>query len=259
MPVPKSVFESKNTVIPYFTFGYPNVTFTEGLIRAAADAGADAIEIGIPFSDPIADGPVIQASHTAALATGEEVSLLAALEMVKRLKQDLSIPLLFMCDANLVSHYGIEPFFKDAASYELDGIIMPNLPVELASDYVAHSQKNGLDIIFLVAPMTSNERLRKIVESASGFIYLISSKGLTGERQSVDAGLEDIVDRIKAIKPIPVAVGFGISKKDHVESVNAFADGAIIGSYLIRQITEALPDEAGAKNRITSILEQIKE
>ncbi|MDA1353221.1 MAG: tryptophan synthase subunit alpha [bacterium] len=259
MPISTSVFKSKNTVIPYFTFGYPSVAFTEDLIRAAAKAGADAIEIGIPFSDPIADGPVIQASHTAALRTGEDVSVFAALKMVSRLKKEVSIPLIFMCDANLIAHYGVSAFFKDAGEHGLEGIVMPNLPVELAGSYMKHAKSNGVDIIFLIAPMTDKERIQKIVAASSGFIYLISSKGLTGERASFNEDLKPVVDYIKSIKDIPVAIGFGISNKEHVEFVNRIADGAIIGSYFIRQITESLPDDALAKKRVMSILEQMKD
>jgi tryptophan synthase alpha chain len=231
----KQAFQKK-CLIPYFTFGDPSTKTTETIIRNAFEAGTDIIEIGIPFSDPIADGPVIQASHHRALSNGEDVSIKPALQMVKRIKKDIQKPLLFMMAYNLIINYGITTFFKMAESHQLDGVIIPDLPPEEASECAVLAKQHSIALVMLVSPLCEEKRLKTIVKMSSGFVYLISTTGTTGERVKVADGLENIVKKIKDIKDIPVAIGFGISKKEHVKNIHEFADGAIVGSSLVKQI-----------------------
>ncbi len=229
----------QNALIPYFTLGDPNLGFTEKLVRAAFDSGADVVELGIPFSDPIADGPVIQASHQRALgATVDDGFALVAKFKGK--------PIVFMIAVNLVFHYGIAAFFKKAAQAGLAGVIVPDLPVEEAKDYIRYSKQYGIAMIFLVSPLCDPKRLKMIVQASEGFVYLISSTGTTGERKDISSDLESIVKKIKKIRNIPVAVGFGVSKKEHLEKIYAYAEGAIIGSYFVRMIEEN-PNQAIAQ------------
>ena len=184
-----SVFNGR-TCIPYFTFADPTIAFTKKLITQSFDAGASLIELGFPFSDPIADGPVIQASHQRALDNNPNISLDSALELVADVKKSYSQPLVFMLASNLIHRYGIESFFKEAKKHSLDGVVIPDLPIEESSDYQEAAQQYNIDIIYLVSPLCDKTRLRKIVEATSGFLYVISSTGTTGLRNKMSALLE---------------------------------------------------------------------
>ncbi len=232
----ETVLSHKKSLSPYITFGDPHKSFTEELVLACFEAGADAVEIGIPFSDPVADGPVIQASHQRALAVDPDISLSQAFQLVQSLRKKTSKPLLFMSAVNLIFRFGPAAFFKKAAAVKLDGVIIPDLPVEEADVYVKEAKKHGVALVLLVSPLCTPDRLTRIVQSTSGFLYLMSSTGLTGERSSVSGSLSAFVRRIKKIRDIPVCVGFGISKQEHVRSVLAFAEGAIVGSFLVNLI-----------------------
>lgn len=227
----------KKTLIPYFTYGDKSVVFSEKLVELAFDCGADIVELGIPFSDPIADGPVIQASHTRALST-DNVTLNMAFDSVNRLKNKYAKPIIFMVATNLVYQYGIEAFFKSAKNSKLNGVVIPDLPIESAEPYIKAAKKNNVAIIFLVSPICDEKRMQRIVKSSTGFVYLISSTGTTGERASLSSQLGEISKKIKLIKSIPVAVGFGISTPEQVKEVYQYADGAIIGSHLVKCIDE---------------------
>ena len=231
------VFQGK-TCIPYFTFADPSIAFTKKLITQAFDAGASIIEVGFPFSDPIADGPVIQASHQRALDNNPDITLDSALDMVAEIKQDYSQPLVFMLASNLVHRYGIDRFFSEARAKKLDGVIIPDLPIEESQDYQYVAEKYGIDIIYLVSPLCGKERLKVIVNKTSGFLYVISSTGTTGLRENMSASLETFCQEIKAIRDIPLAVGFGVSSKSHVDFIHTFADAAIVGSYFTKQLNE---------------------
>ncbi len=226
-------FAKSNVLIPYFTLGDPSISESEALVRAAFDNGAGIVELGIPFSDPIADGPVIQASHLRALSSGESPTISAGLNVVQRVKQDYSKPIVFMLSVNLIMSYGVKKFFNDAKIAGLDGVVIPDLPFEEASDYLAASRRSNVAIVFLVSPLCSPERLEQIVRATEGFLYLISTTGTTGARDTMATDLPAFVEKIKAIRDIPVAVGFGISKPRHVKEVMSYADGAIVGSHLV--------------------------
>lgn len=238
----KSIFsEGKKALIPYLTYADPNPQESERLMRIALDNGASILEIGLPFSDPIADGPVIQASHKRALAF--QPNLTNAFDLLARLKKDYTQPIVFMGSFNLIFRYGVEAFFKKAQKQGLDGVILPDLAFEEAEPYLDTAKRYGVPIIQLVSPLCTEDRLKRIVTAAEGFVYLISSTGTTGERDVVSDLLPALVDRIKAIKDIPVAVGFGIKTREHVLDVFRYADGAIVGSALVKLIEK---DDAGA-------------
>lgn len=233
--ITKDIFKKK-VFIPYFTFGDPSIETTVTLIKASFDSGADIVELGIPFSDPIADGPVIQASHQRALTANPNVNLIEALRVVSQVRMTHSQPIVFMSAVNLVFHYGIDRFFQDAHRHGLDGVIIPDLPIEEAYEFARAAKGNKVSLIFLVSPLCSDKRMRKIVMASTGFVYLIASTGTTGARDSVSESLVGLVKKIKAIKDIPVVVGFGISSKSHIHTVWSFADGVIVGSYLVKMI-----------------------
>ena len=226
-------FNTSKLLIPYFTLGDPSISETETLVRGAFDNGAGIVEVGIPFSDPIADGPVIQASHLRALSSGESPTISAGFGMVQRVKQDYSKPIVFMLSVNLIISYGINEFFNDAKASGLNGVVIPDLPIEEADDYLAASRKARVAMVFLVSPLCSPSRLERIVNATDGFLYLISTTGTTGTRDTMPADLPEFVAKIKKIRNIPVAVGFGISKTSHVKSVLTYADGAIVGSHFV--------------------------
>ncbi len=235
--------EIKKALIPYYTFSDPTESFSKELIEESFRAGADIVEIGFPFSDPIADGPVIQASHQRVLEKRLDVSLNNALAVVKSVRSYIFKPIIFMLDVNLILQFGIEIFFKSANAHGLNGVIIPNLPVEEALAYQKMAQKYKVDLIFLLSPLTSGPRMQKIVKASTGFVYLIATTGTTGERKSVAKELKSITKAIKKIKDIPVVVGFGISKPEHYKEVCSYADGVIVGSHFVKMIELGLKEK----------------
>ncbi len=253
-----AAFKQKNTLIPYITYGDPSPEFTEELCDDVFKSGADIIELGLPFSDPIADGPVIQLSHQRALLNKDKVTIEKAFEMVQRLKQKHNKPIIFMGSVNLIMQYGMDNFFKNAIDHDLDGVVIPDLSIEAAEPYIKSAQRVKLPIIFLVSPLCGDERLKKIVAASSGFIYLISNTGITGERDHIPTNLDLIIQKIKVLKDIPVAIGFGISTPEHVKTVNNVADGAIVGSHLVKIITENLTNLTQAKTKFSKRVTALK-
>ena len=235
------VFEAGQPFIGFVTGGDPSIDKTEEFILAMIEGGADMIEIGIPFSDPIAEGPTIQAASLRALQSGTNVDKL--FDMVAALRRKTQIPLLFMTYLNPVFHYGYERFFARCQSCGLDGIIIPDLPYEEREEVEAVSNHYGIDLIALVAP-TSKDRIRKIVQDARGFIYTVSSMGVTGVRSDLDHRITQLVHDIKKEATVPVAVGFGISTPQQARSVVQYADGVIVGSALVNMIASH-QEEAG--------------
>ncbi len=251
------VFQKRSVLIPYFTLGDPSIAFTKKLLYESFESGADIIELGIPFSDPLADGPVIQASHQRALIANPNIDIEAGFEVVSDIKKRIAKPILFMMAVNLLFRYGMERFFKKAHAIPLDGVILPDLSLEEAQEYLYYSKRYHTPIIFLVSPLCSAHRLRRIVKVSKGFVYLISSTGTTGERDTISKDLSKWVQTIKSIKSIPVAVGFGISKPEHLDTVYEFADGAIIGSHFVKMIGES-QDPEKAIQRITHAISTFK-
>lgn len=224
----------KKAFIAFLTCGYPDLATTEKLVLEFEKAGVDIVELGIPFSDPIADGPVIQESSVKALA--KKVTTADVLKLVKRLRRKTQMPLCAMTYYNLIFRFGEEKFLREARKAGLDGLIIPDLPVEEAGPLISLSHSYGIDVVLFLAPTTSKNRARQIVKKARGFIYYVSLTGVTGQRTSLPADLAANLKEIKKLTGIPVCVGFGVSRPEHVRLVYKVADGAIVGSAIIGQI-----------------------
>lgn len=220
--------------IPFVTAGDPNLAITEKFVLAFEQAGADIMELGVPFSDPMADGPTIQASSQRALKN--KVNLKKILDLVRRVRRVSQLPLALMTYYNPVFHYGVSKFVKDAQAAGVDGLVVPDLPPEEAGDLVKCAKKAGLSVVFFAAPTTTNERLRKVVKAATGFVYYVSLTGVTGARKSLPPDLIKNVRRVKSMTSKPVCVGFGVSTAQQVKAVAAAADGVIVASAIIKEI-----------------------
>ena len=237
--------EGRTALMPFITVGFPDLATSEEIAMALVDAGADAIEIGVPFSDPLADGTTVQRSGQVALAQGTR--LVDCLELVRRLRaRGVTIPLVLMGYTNPFYQYGYDRLAADAAVIGIDGFIVPDLPAEESDGFLSACREHGRDLIFLVAPTSTDERLRLIAERASGFVYCVSLTGVTGARSDMAAGLPEYLARVRETTDLPLAVGFGISTATHVVSVGRHADGAIIGAALINAIEAVPPAEQPA-------------
>ena len=228
-------FANGKAFIPFLTCGDPDLETTEKLIGAIAEAGADLIELGIPFSDPTAEGPVIQDANLRALSAGTTTDKI--FDMVRRVRQTVSIPMVFMTYANVIFSYGADRFLKTAAEIGMNGIIVPDVPFEEKQEFEPLCQKYGLDQISMIAP-TSHDRIRAIAEQANGFLYCVSSLGVTGTRTAITTDIGAMVKLVKEVKDIPCAVGFGISTPEQSESMCRQADGAIVGSAIVKLIAQ---------------------
>jgi len=237
--------------MPFLTAGDPDVGFTGRMIREVATAGADLIEIGFPFSDPIADGPVIQASYTRALNAG--VKLDGIFGMLREVTQTpgWTTPLVAMVSYTLIFKRGVDTFLKQAKEAGLSGLIIPDMPVEEAGEIAPKLAALDLKLVLLVTPTTSPERTRQIVACSSGFLYCVSIVGITGEREGLPPALTNQLNELRKLTNLPLCVGFGISKPDQVRDLRQVADGVIVGSALVRKIEQNLgkPDDALAEIR----------
>lgn len=230
----KNAFKNGKAFIPFITCGDPNLETTALLVKTMAEYGADIIELGIPFSDPTAEGPVIQAANIRALSAGTTTDKI--FEMVKDLRKTLSTPLVFMTYANVVFSYGIERFAKTAAEVGMDGIILPDVPFDEKEEFAPAFRKHGMDFISLIAP-TSEDRILKIAASAEGFVYCVSSLGVTGIRSEITTNIFAMTELVRKANPnIPCAIGFGISNPKQAAEMAQYADGVIIGSAIVKQI-----------------------
>jgi tryptophan synthase alpha chain len=224
-------------LVTYITAGDPDLPRTEGILRALDAAGADVLEVGVPFSDPLADGPVIQRATERALVSG--TTLAGVLAMLKRIRADLRAPVVIFSYANPILRFGAERFADEAREAGVDGVLVLDLPIEEADEFRALLGPRGIDTILLLSPTTTDGRLRRAATLGSGFLYAISRLGVTGARDAVADGAEEMVRRIRAVSPLPVALGFGISKPEHVREVGKWADAAVVGSALVSVIAEA--------------------
>jgi tryptophan synthase alpha chain len=227
---------NRKAFIPYITAGDPNLKASTDIILALDRAGADIIEVGVPFSDPIADGPVIQ--RAAERALDSHTTLHGVLSMASEVRKKSQVPLLLMSYYNPLLHYGLEKLARDAAASGFDGILATDLTVEESGPFVEAMRKAGLNTIFLVAPTSSPERIRKIAETSTGFLYAVSRTGVTGERQELAEDLRDFLRTLRGYARVPIAVGFGISRPEHLQAVWQEADGAVVGSAVVREIAE---------------------
>ena len=227
--------------IPYVTAGDPSLEITLELVLALEKAGADLIELGVPFSDPIADGPVIQRATDRALRNG--VTLQKVLALGENIRKKSEIPLVLFSYFNPLLNHGLESLAKDATAAGFDGVLASDLTIEESGPFVYSMQRAGLNTVFLVAPTSSEERMKKIAQTSTGFLYAVSRTGVTGERQELAPDLKDFLRRLRSYTKTPIAVGFGISRPEHVRSVWLEADGAIVGSSIVKTIEEHITDQ----------------
>jgi tryptophan synthase alpha chain len=231
-------------LVAYITAGDPSLAASEKIVLAAAEAGADVIELGVPFSDPVADGPTIQRASERALRSG--TTLAGVIELVKRLRLKTDVALMVFSYFNPVLQMGVEKFADAAAKAGADGVLATDLTPEEGGEYRAAVQARGLDTIFLAAPTSTDERLAKIAEYSSGFLYLISRTGVTGARESLPEDLPSLARRARQFTKLPLAVGFGISQPEHVTVLGGIADAAVVGSALVAEIEKADSADAAA-------------
>ena len=237
----KNAFAQGKAFIPFITCGDPDLETTAKVVRAAAANGADLIELGIPFSDPTAEGPVIQGANLRALSGG--VTTDKVFDLVRELRRDVTIPMVFMTYANVVFSYGAEKFISTCQQIGIDGLILPDLPFEEKDEFQPICNKYGVDLISLIAP-TSHERISMIAKQAQGFIYVVSSLGVTGTRSEITTDLGAIVDVIRKNTDVPCAIGFGISNPEQAKKMAALSDGAIVGSAIIKILEKHGRDSA---------------
>ena len=234
-------FKNGKAFIPFITCGDPDLETTAAVIRAAVANGASLIELGIPFSDPTAEGPVIQGANLRALEGG--VTTDKVFDLVRDLRTDVTIPMVFMTYANVVFSYGADRFISTCKETGIDGLILPDLPYEEKEEFLPLCHKYGIDLISLIAP-TSENRIAMIAREAEGFIYLVSSLGVTGVRSEIKTDLESIVKVIRANTDTPVAIGFGISTPEQASKMAGISDGAIVGSAIIKILAKYGRDAA---------------
>ena len=239
-------FQNGKAFIPFITCGDPDLETTASVVRAVVDSGADLIELGIPFSDPTAEGPVIQAANQRALEGG--VTTDRIFDLVRDLKRDISTPMVFMTYANVVFSYGVDRFLASCREIGVDGIILPDLPYEEKEEFLPFCNRYGVDLISLIAP-TSDNRIARIAKEAEGFIYIVSSLGVTGTRKEITTDLDSITKVVRENAKVPCAIGFGISTPVQAKKMSEIADGAIVGSAIIKLIERygrAAPAYVGA-------------
>lgn len=246
-------FENGKAFVAFITCGDPDLETTAAAVRAAAANGADLIELGIPFSDPTAEGPVIQGANLRALRGGITTDKVFA--FVRQLRRDVAVPLVFMTYANVVFSYGAEKFISACKGIGIDGLILPDVPYEEKDEFLPICRKYGVDLISMIAP-TSHSRIAMIAREAEGFIYIVSSLGVTGTRSTFDTDLDSIVKEIKRNTDIPCAIGFGISSPSQAKMMSAVADGVIVGSAIVKLLAQYGKD---APSRVGEFVKSMKD
>lgn len=229
----RDAFQNGKAFIPFITCGDPDLSTTKELVKAMVESGADLVELGIPFSDPTAEGPVIQGANLRALTGG--VTTDKIFDMVSELRKEVTIPMVFMTYANVVFSYGIERFVSRAAEVGMDGLILPDVPYEEKEEFAPVCRKYGLDFISLIAP-TSKDRIAMIAKEAEGFVYCVSSLGVTGMRSEITTDVGAMVELVKSVSDIPAAIGFGISNPEQAAKMAAKSDGVIVGSAIVKLV-----------------------
>lgn len=247
--------EKRKALITYITSGDPSLDTTMELVLAMEKAGADIVELGIPYSDPLADGPVIQRASSRALSQGINVE--SIFSMVSTLRSKTEIPLVFLVYCNTVFSYGVEKFLDKCKKCGIDGLIIPDLPLEERKILNEMMKDYPIDLIALVAP-TSHSRIESIVKEGKGFIYCISSKGVTGTREAFDEGLESFMEDVRKYSKIPLAIGFGISDAESVRNLKGLADGLIVGSAIVKEIEKGI-ESGNIEGRVCEFVKSLKE
>ncbi len=231
----RKAFENGKAFIPFITCGDPDLETTKKCVEEMVKAGADLIELGIPFSDPTAEGPVIQEANLRALTGG--VTTDKIFDFVKDLRKTVTIPLVFMTYANVVYSYGTERFLKNCTEAGIDGLILPDIPYEEKEEFLPQCHAAGVDLISLIAP-TSENRISMIAKEAEGFLYIVSSLGVTGTRTEITTDLDSLVKVVRTATNLPCAIGFGISNPEQAKKMAGYSDGAIVGSAIVMIIAE---------------------
>ena len=249
--------EGRAAFMPFVTAGDPDLAFTREVLPAAAGSGADLIEVGFPFSDPIADGPVIQASYTRALANGLKLAdVFAAVKDVTS-RPGWNTPLVAMASYSLMYRRGPAAFLDAAAAAGLSGAVVPDLPVEEAEELAKLAADRDFKLILLVTPTTSPERAAKVVRACGGFVYVVSVVGITGARDRLPEQLKEQITRLRALTELPLCVGFGVSRPDHVRELRGLADGVIVGSALVKKLEAAAADRAAALDGVRELVREL--
>jgi tryptophan synthase alpha chain len=243
-------------LVAYLTAGDPTLEASEKIILAAAEAGGDVIELGVPFSDPVADGPVIQRASERALQSG--TTLAGVLDLATRLRARTEVPLVLFSYFNPLLQMGLEKFAKAANAAGIDGVLVTDLTPEESSEYREIIRAQGLDTIFLGAPTSTDARLAAIAECSSGFLYLISRPGVTGTRESLPEELPALVRRARRVTKLPIAVGFGISLPEHVSVLGGIADAAVVGSALVAEVEQASKSKLGSEAAAKAVADRIR-
>jgi len=247
--------DGRKGMIAYITAGDPTPERTPALIEALVRGGADLIELGVPFSDPIADGPVIQRAGERALKAG--TTLRNVLEIAAQIRQRSEVPLLLFTYLNPVMRYGLEKLAADAAAAGIDGCLLTDASVEEAHEYIGAMQKHGLDTVFLAAPTSTERRLKLVAQYSTGFVYLVSRTGVTGERESLSDAVAPLVRAIRQVTNLPLAVGFGISKPEHVAELGKQVEAVVVGSAFVRLIERNL-DNPSLEIQLESLTRELK-
>ncbi|PLX78394.1 MAG: tryptophan synthase subunit alpha [Desulfuromonas sp.] len=256
----KQTFESirqqgGKALVPFLTAGDPDRETTVELIHTLVEAGADVIELGVPFSDPMADGPTIQAASERALAAGTTVS--AVLEIVATVRKKTNVPIVLMGYYNPIFHYGPARFAADAAEAGVDGLLLVDLPPEEAGEIHDDLRRHGIDLVTLLAPTSPDERIARLAQEAEGYLYYVSMTGVTGSQKVDAAAIADAVGRVQSHSPVPVAVGFGITTSDDAAAVGAFADAVVVGSALVK-IIEQYGHSDELLSRVSTFISSLK-
>ena len=249
--------QNRTALIPFFVVGDPDFDTSLDIVKTAIDAGADILELGIPFSDPIADGPTIQKADIRAMKSG--MSMAKALEFVRKVKDYRDVPIGLLMYYNLVYQYGTEKFFSDFHQAGVNSVLVADLSIDDADEITGPAASVGLDTVFMVTPITDPERMKLIASKTTGFIYTVSVLGVTGSRAELSDTVEGLVGKLKGLTDVPVCVGFGISKPEHAATIaRAGADGVIIGSKIVGLIESNLGDKEKTLAEISTFLGQVK-
>ncbi len=249
--------EKRKAFMPFVTAGDPDIDFTRDLLSTVAEAGANLVEIGFPFSDPIADGPVIQASYTRALEKGLKLADIFAAVKGTTSATAFQTPLVAMASYSLVFKKGPTAFIDAAQSAGLSGAVVPDLPVEEAAELAKLAADKDFKLILLVTPTTAPARAEKIVKACGGFVYVVSVVGITGARDRLPVQLHEMIARLRAMTDLPLCVGFGVSKPEHVRELKDLADGVIVGSALVKKLEAAATDRAAALKAVSTLVAEL--